>query len=243
MGLGESKGHLWERPGNPGVRTLPSLPEARFDPWWGLRSCTPPEQPERKTKACVILSGFQDAGNYAALLPGELTSADPQPPLMGTEHRAACACPWEDHPGPLHPESSPRSHRAGLESAVQVKGERALPGPVAVALPAASGQLGTTQPAARVRLGTFLSAWHSHWPVSLPPAGRSLLPRVPPLPANSGGLDPELSWGAGLAARARCQPAPHPPWLPRPGAAFRAQVCLRPPCWKEPSKTVTIGGG
>lgn len=148
--------------------------------------------------------------------------------------------PKEDPPsGPPPTLRLPPPPPCWAGSAGAGEGERALAeAPLAVALPAASGQLGTTQPAHVYVWGHFsLPGIPTDGP-ALPPADAPFSPGYPSPPGklHTAGWTRALSWG-GLAARARCPAqAPHPRGPARgPGAAFGLKSVYGH-TWKEPSR-------
>ena len=237
MELGEDKGHLWEWPGSPVVRTLPSLLEAQVRSLVGaLRSHTPQCSQKRKTKACVILSAAQDA-RVRSPAPGGADVCGPSAgPPWGRSTEATAARP----PGGPNPLGLLSPRRAGLESAGspgQVRGERSLTGPRGPGLASTTGQLGTTQT-------TYVYLW-GHFSLAGTPAGGSvpcLLGTAPfsPLCAPSWQTPrragPQSCRGA-LAAGGGRMPAQRPHPLqpgPRRGAAFGLKSVYGH-TWKEPT--------
>ena len=195
----------------------------------------------------MILSGVQDAGVRSPAPRGaDVCRPAAAPPWGRSTEAAAAMSPGEDPPlwSSSHPEGSPRPTVLGWSQQVQVKGERALAGPrgLAGSLRAA----GNNAASPRVRLGTFLSARHSHWPVCpLPPAGRSLLPPGTPPPPGKlhDGLDPGAVVGGEPGCKGQdASPVPSPPRGPArsPGAAFGLKSVYGH-TWKEPNRRSPSG--
>lgn len=164
--------------------------------------------------------------------PGELDACGPAAASLGTEHRGRAACPLGGGPTPLvlpsHPEGSPTATVLGWSQQVQVKGERALAGPLG------RGPCRQPQGSWEQRSQPTCTSGDVSLCLAFPLAGLSPAPcrpppspppGTPPLPANPRmGWTPELSWGPGCEGQ-DASPAPSPPWpCPRPGASLGSSL-------------------